>query len=177
MEQHLGPIATGVMYDDPPLQVVQFDNQPFHGAVTFATLGLSHHTLQQDRGPDIRMELLLGCDQRFVPWNPAGLLAAVAKDLIAKHQALRLGDVLGPAGPIKEGSSCHGFLCLAPGYYSEALEAFEESAPQTLFALLIPVTHDEIHFIWNHGWSAFQDRLAAQDPDVWNLERSSINLA
>jgi hypothetical protein len=54
--------------------------------------------------------------------------------------------------------------------------SFDDSDPQTLFALLIPVTHDEIHFIWDHGWSAFEDRLVEQDPDVWDLERASINL-
>ncbi len=176
MESHLGPIASGSIFEDPAIQVVRFDNQPFEKAVTYATLGLSHHVLKQEQGPDIRMELLLGCHERFASWNPGSLLAVVAKDLLSKHRALRQGDVLGPAGPIKEGSSCHGFWCTSPGYYPDAMGSFDASDPQTIFALLIPVTHDEIHFVWEHGWPAFEERLVAQDPDVWDLGRASIKL-
>jgi hypothetical protein len=117
--------------------------------------------------------LILGAYARYESWNPGSLLAVVAKDLLEKHRALRRGDVLGPAGPIKPGASAQGFYCTGPSFCDDAFAVFEKSDPATVFVWLVPVAHTEIHYIWSHGWSAFEDLLVEKDPDLWDLERPS----
>jgi suppressor of fused protein SUFU len=174
VERWLGPIARGHIYDELQVHVVQFNGCPFRDAVTYSTLGLSRHILPQPFGTDIRLELLFGCYSRYIPLQPESVPAAVAKIVLESHKPLVRGQVIGPAGPIMAGASVDGFYCSSPSAYPDELAEFEGSEPVTVFVWLIPITHDEIHYVWEHGWSAFEDLLVVHDPDVWNLERSSM---
>jgi hypothetical protein len=174
MERWLGTIARGQVFEDPRIRVVQFNDCPFREAITYSTLGLSHHVLSQASGKDIRLELLFGCYSRFASWEPASLPALVAQDIIRSHEPVVHGQVLGPAGPIKKGATAEGFYCGAPSVYPDALAEYVESNPVTVFVWLVPVTHEEIHYVWNRGWSAFEDLLVERNPDVWDLTRPSI---
>lgn len=172
METHLGPIAAGKIYDGG-LQVVRFEAVPFHGAITYATLGLSHHVLEQQSKSSIRLELLVSCYERYLPWDIGYLAAAVAADVLKAHKPLQRGQVLGPAGPIYPGASAHALYCSEPWAYPDEFAPFRGSDPETMFVFLLPVTHGEVRYIWQHGWSAFEDHLERTDPDVWDLERPS----
>jgi hypothetical protein len=172
VERWLGPVAQGHIFDELQVHVVRFDGCPFKDAVTFSTLGLSRHLLPQPSGTEIRQELLFGCYSRYLPVQPETVPAAVAKIVLESHKALLRGQVIGPAGPIMAGASVSGFYCSAPSVYPDEPAGFE--GPETVFVWLIPVTHDEIHYVWEHGWSAFEDLLVEKDPDVWDLERPSI---
>jgi len=173
LESHLGAIVNGNIFEEPRVQVVRFEDRPFKGAVTYSTLGVSNHVLPQASGSSIRQELILSCHSRFNGWRPGRLLAVVAQDVLREHKALERGQVLGPAGPIREGSTAHGFYCAPPTCLPDSFAEFGDSRPATVFVWLVPITHAEFHFVWERGWSAFEDLLVTMDPDLWDLTRPS----
>jgi hypothetical protein len=174
LELHLGPMTAGSIFNEPRIQVARFANQPFDGAITYATLGLSNHVLQQRSGSPLRMELLFSCYIRFEAWNLSGLPALVVQDVLREHNSVERGQVLGPAGPIDQRCMMEGFYCAAPVAYPDDLKIFRGTDPPTIFVWLIPVTHDEIHYVSNHGWSAFEDLIEKFNPDLCDLERPSM---
>jgi hypothetical protein len=98
----------------------------------------------------------------------------MAKIVLESHKALVRGQVIGPAGPIMAGATVEAFYCSSPSAYPDELAEFAGSTPVTVFIWLIPITHEESHYVWERGWSAFDDLLVAHNPDVWDLERASI---
>lgn len=156
------------------IQVARYEDCPFAGAVTFCTSGLSHPLLSQATRSPIRVELVFSCYPRFGSWRPESLPAMVAQSLLESHQAPLQGGTVGPAGPIKPGSSLDGFYYSSPWAFPDEFEEFRMEDGPVLFVWLVPVTSMEIRFIKQRGWLAFDALLEAKDPDLWDLERPSL---
>ena len=109
-ESHLGQIAEGWSdsADAWPVQVARFNDVPWSGVSTYATIGLGLHILEMSGGRQVRQELILIAGPAFAGKDVARFLRAAADALLAKHRAVLRGEVIGDAeaAPSVPGSSC-----------------------------------------------------------------------
>jgi hypothetical protein len=175
VEQHIGRISRGSeLSSDRGIQAVIVDGHPTLDATSYLTLGLSNHVLTGPSGRQFRQELLGASYTRFAELNPDANLLTVAHDLLQAQRAASRGEVIGPAGPVVPGSSLEAYYCSLPAYFSGELTGFRGSVPATTFIWLVPISHAEAHYVWEHGWSKFEDLLVERDPDLLDLMRPSI---
>ena len=176
LESHLGAIAEG--WGSPAgesgVQVVRFRDQPDAGVSTYATLGLSDHILEMTGERRVRQELLVAAHDRFPSGKVASFILTLAESLLTDHRALLRGDVIGPAEPIIPGSTARAVYATLPVVYEDSLASYEDITPPGVVVWLLPLLGTEVNYIRTHGWSAFEDRLEATDPDLFDLERESI---
>lgn len=104
------------------------------------------------------------------------LLHQVAMNALAQQSALLRGDVLGPQGPILPESSMEAFYVGMPVYFPDDFSTCEEQGRTIVIAWLIPISRTEADFVFNHGWSAFEDQLVDHDPDLTDPLRPSLQL-
>jgi hypothetical protein len=175
VEQHLGRISRGSeASSERGIQAVIVEGHPTPEATSYLTLGLSHHVLAGSSGRQFRQELLGVSYSRFAELNPDANLLTVAHDLLEAHRAALRGEVIGPAGPIVPGSTLDAYYCSLPSYFSDDLATFRGSVPATTFIWLIPISHAEAHYVWEQGWSKFEDLLVEHDSDLLDLTRPSL---
>jgi hypothetical protein len=178
LEAYLGRIRAAFPGDDstpPGVQVVRFGpDQPFAGVTTVSTLGLSHHYLSQ---PAVRQELLVHVPEHARPSNLAGVLLQVAAELIHGNRSLRRGDVIGPRGRLFAGTAMTALYAALPVYLPDDFADFASDEGPVRLTWLVPITDDEAAYVTNYGWSAFEDALVAEDPDLTDLNRRSLAVA
>lgn len=177
LESHLGEMAGGSHFAESPatsVNVVRFENQPVANAVTYVTTGMSHHSLHQLEGPELRVELM-GCVwSRFRESGFDALLYALAEETLARHHAPSEGSVVGPRGPIVDGSELEAFIFLSPFYFDESFGAFDHESEPVLLIWPVPITAAEAAFVAEEGWDEFERLLLSRDPDLLDLHRPSI---
>jgi hypothetical protein len=176
LERYLGQIRQGWKPVGEPqgVQVCSFDNQPRDSAVTYSTLGLSQHVLAMPDDRCVRQEIVLAIESQYRDHTLANLLFHVAAPIIHNHRAILRGDVIDPGGRILPRATCTHLYATSPVVFPDGFEIFEGSSPPTVLVWLIPITHPEAHFVHAHGWSTFEDALEENDPDLFDLRRSSI---
>jgi suppressor of fused protein SUFU len=170
-EAYLGRTRAGIQGDGttpPGVQVVRFGaDQPFAGVTTVATLGLSHHYLNQPTQPPVRQELLMHVPEQGQPPNLAGVLFQVAEDLLREPRCLLRGEVIGPRGTLFAGTAMTALYAALPVYLPDDFAEFaNEDGPVAL-----------IWLVAQYGWSAFEDALVVEDPDLTDLNRRSLAVA
>lgn len=179
LERFLGPIDVGWSVDTDgtslPFQVARFKGSPRPGTVAFATVGLGRAALHSPlTGRVLRHELLMivgqGQQSQVVP----AILQQVGSGLLRSGRALRRGDIVGPAGPLVGGSSMVALYVAAPVYLPDDFGEFLEEDQTIVIAWLVPISSREAAFVASHGWRAFEDTLAASDPDLTDLTRPTI---
>ncbi len=181
LESHLGPIKAGWRRDEHglelPIQIVRFDESPGPGNVTFATIGLSNFPLRMDDGRSIRQELVLSAHNEFKDWNvPAGL-QRLAMHIIESGRALVRGQCLGPFGKLFPESDVDSLYVAIPVYFPDSFNFLESSGQEPiLMAWLVPLLPSEAAWCREHGWSALEEELSRQDPDLLNLRRPPMDL-
>lgn len=177
LERYLGPIARGwggYAGKLAGIQVCLFEDRPIPGTVTYATLGLSRHTLEMPQGRQVRQELLLSVAQRFAADDLAKLLAYVAEGPVREHRALLRGEVVRLSHRLAPISRCNSLYVSTPVAFPDGLATYEDTQPATVFAWLIPIHEEEAEFVTRLGWNEFEDRLERADPDLFDLERLPI---
>src|SRR5215470_14938988 len=109
LESHLGPIDSGWSKDADgqrmPFEVVLFKGGPISNTLTLVTLGLSKTQLRsRQSGKLIRHELVLIVRDGTGPRNLPRVVQELGQDLLLRGEAILRGDVIGPRGPLLEGS-------------------------------------------------------------------------
>lgn len=177
LERYLGPIARGwggYAGEMADIQVCLFEDRPIPGTVTYATLGLSRHTLEMSNGREVRQELLLSVAQRFADDDLAKLLAYVAEGPVREHRALLRGGVVYLSHRLAPSSRCNSLYVSLPVVFPDGLATLEDTQPATVFAWLVPIHAEEAELVTRLGWNEFEDRLERADPDLFDLERLPI---
>jgi hypothetical protein len=178
LESYLGEISGGTSGDDSTpdgLQVVWFGaNRPHTGVTTIARLGLSRHHLAQSGGKGLHQELLMHLPMVGQPRNAAGLLFQVAAELIARGRGLLRGEVIGPRGPLFGSGQMTALYAAAPGYLPDGFDVCDTGTVTVVMTWLVPITDTEANYVRARGWSAFEDALVAEDPDLVDLSRSPV---
>jgi hypothetical protein len=175
IDSELGDVDEVGHFADGTLHVIAVDNQPAKGAVTFLTIGLSRHLLEQPSGP-IRQELLMSCWRDFERLPIADLLAQVAGEVALSCRALLEGAVLRAPTKRLEGTDKVALLCSVPRYMGDAVYRLPPMDPPLGIVWLVPLTRQEADFALDRGWHALTDRFEQVDPDLLNFKRKGIRL-
>lgn len=178
LERYLGQITDGwsetASGDELAAQVVRFRDASGWVPWTFATLGLSDHVLAFGDGREGRQELLC-CGRDDPPgWEVASLMDVVARDIVASHVGLLRGQVLGPAGPVVDGSRLEALYCSFPMFWPSELAQFDGLEPPVTIVWLVPISAGEAAFVRDRGWDSFEDMLVERDPDLRDWFRPSL---
>jgi hypothetical protein len=137
-------------------------------------MGLSDAQLQFPSGKPTRQELVFTCHRAHASENVQGLLAAVAQERFQEGRAFARGDVEGPAGFLFPSTKLQALYASLPACFSDAFAKDAHTSPPTHFMWMMPITAGEAVFIGREGWSAFEDQLVKQDPDLLDLNREEI---
>jgi len=157
-----------------PFAIAQLDEQPASDATCFITMGLSDTELRFPSGNKTRQELVFACHRAHAGENVQGLLAAVALERTKSGSAFSRGDVEGPAGFLFPSTNLQALYASLPAYFPDAFAKDTHTSPSAHFMWMIPITAGEASFISREGWSAFEDQLVKQDPDLLDLNRREI---
>jgi len=156
------------------VKVVRFKDQPFEGGVTYVTLGLSDNVLPMSQGREVRQELVFTAYENFRAEEIASFMLSFCDYILAQRQALLRGDLVGPSIPLIPEVAVNSVYASIPVVFDERFSTYKGSEPHTVMVWLIPLLEDEANFVKKNGWSQFEDMLEHEDPDLMNLNRSSI---
>jgi hypothetical protein len=179
IEKFCGPIVQGWSCDADgnkmPFQIIQMQGGPIAATTTYATLGLGKIPLRA-RNADrvIRQELVILSRSNAIPENLPVLLQDVAMEAVQRNYAYARGEVIGPRGPLFQGSSVAALYVAIPVYFPQEFSTVEYDVGRAIFAWLVPITDQEASLINEIGWGRFETRLASQDPDLLDFRRASI---
>ncbi|WP_167517584.1 suppressor of fused domain protein [Micromonospora orduensis] len=180
LERFLGPIQGGTPGGGSTpagVQVIRFGaDAPFTGVTTWATLGLSNHHLGQQGGGGLHQELLIHLPNARQPSNTAGVLFQVAGELIERGRGLARGEVIGPRGRVFPQTEMTALAATTPAYLPDSFAVCDTPAAPTVLTWLVPLTQAEAQFAHVHGWPALEDIFVAQNPDLTDLGRMSVQL-
>ncbi|ACC76293.1 suppressor of fused domain protein [Paraburkholderia caribensis] len=177
LETNLGPIAEGWKDDSTvgnALRVVRFPNQPFQGASTFATLGLSESKVSLPNGNHCGQELLFAAWDRYQAPHVGSFLLTFGAQVRNRQRALLRGDVIGPSAPLIPGVAANAIYASNPVIYPEELARYDDDGSPTVFVWLVPLMEAEGRFAKTQGWNQFEDALEKANPDLLDLDRSSV---
>lgn len=180
-EQFLGPIASGWMKDSSgeqlPFQVVRYAHGPDVGSVAYSTLGLSRRTFAAKDGTGVRQELVILATKSLPVEYVLNVVRDVAASMAERNHALRQGEVLGPVPPPVPRSAMVAVYAALPVYFDDSFATHvSASGEQVELVWVVPVTQPEAQFVRSHGWEAFEDLLADQDPDLVDVFRAEMVL-
>jgi len=177
LETYLGTIDWGWRLNDRthPIQAVRFNNQPFEGAITYSTLGMSDFAFAlPGTSKQVSMELLFTAWKNFPSDEIASFLLSFCEFILSKGCFLSPGDVIGPSQPIIDNVAANAVFISHPMIFCDELAIFKETSPWTIFPWVIPIMEQEAYFVKSNGWSEFADLLEYNNPDLLDLNRPSI---
>ncbi|MDN7592138.1 suppressor of fused domain protein [Burkholderia seminalis] len=177
LETNLGLIAEGWKNDSAVgdvLQVVRFADQPFKGASTFATIGLSESKVLLPNGKPCRQEFVFAAWDSSPAAHVASFLLTFAEYVRGKQRPILRGDVVGPSVPLIPGVTANSVYATNPVIFPETLACYDGDATPTVIVWLLPLMEAECLFVKEHGWNRFEDALESANPDLLDLDRSSI---
>jgi hypothetical protein len=175
LEQHLGQIAEGWVYDDgPTVRVVRFPDQPTDGITTFTTLGLSDHVLRLPSGDEVRQEFIFPTRAEYPPNWVASFLGTLTQTVLRKHWGLARGEFIGPSDPLIPGATANAVYASIPVIYPDAVRVYSGASSPVVLVWLVPITEGEVNYIKTHGWDAFESLLENDQPDLFDLRRPGV---
>lgn len=180
LEERLGTIDYGWSDRDSgsSVQIVRFRNQPEPGVDTYATLGLSDEQLYMLKSERyVRQELLMCATQSWPERDVVSILLWISEGIARRTTALLRGDVMELGRPISKESELTAVYATNPTAFGEQLLAVDSEQPPIVFVWLIPITSREASFVRGTGWSAFEARLDAERPNLWDVGRQSVSTA
>ena len=177
VDRYLGPEPSRVFVDETlGIHVAFFVDKPDTGLLTSITIGLSGHALEQPAsGRKIRQELMVCVDRRYRELAWREILLSAAKQILDRHTAVMLGEVMGPAGRLfPEAPWCNATALLVslPTFFDADFAEVEFDEIPMVFAELIPITTSEAEWIHQFGWSAFFDRINSGEVNILDLDRA-----
>ncbi|WP_433078770.1 suppressor of fused domain protein [Dactylosporangium sp. CA-052675] len=180
LERFLGPIEGGTHGDHSTpdgVQVITFGaDAPFTGVTTWATLGLSNHHLHQQGGDGLHQELMMHLPNARQPANAAGVLFQVARELIERGRGLARGELIGPRGQLFAEAEMTALVATSPVYLPDSFAVCNTPTTRVVLTWLVPLTEAEARFAHVHGWRTLEDIFVAQDPDLTDFNRASVQL-
>ncbi len=173
LETTLSEITQGWKADQ--INVASFSKQPFEQAVTYVTLGLSHHILALPHQRIVRLELIFTAYENYADNYIVSFLEDVSNLILSEHQAILRGEFIKLANPIIPLSPLnYVYVTIPSSIFDETLDIYKDSEPATILALLIPIREAEAQFIQKYGWNKFEDIMEVADWDMFDLDRKII---
>jgi Suppressor of fused protein (SUFU) len=160
------------------LEIVRFRNQPFPGASTIVTIGLSDEVLQVAPSTGARSELAWSyLDSAHVSLDEVEqILGAATRVALTRQQGWLPGTVLPFSGPLIEGLEFETLYSSDISYFPQKVRVIDETEPVTFVASLIPIFEIETKLIKDIGWERFEKQLVESGVDVLDLSRNAFDL-
>jgi hypothetical protein len=160
-------------------QVAWFRNGQLPQVQAFATIGLFRTPLRvQTSDRHYHLELL-ACDyvndgEESGPLP--GVVEFVAERIVQGGHAVLRGDVIPLPVPLPGGSKTALYAALPVYFNDDFFSVTIENGSDVAIVWLVPITSAEADFVRVKGWQAFEQALAAQDPDLVDLNRAGLDL-
>jgi hypothetical protein len=177
LETNLGVIAEGWENDSAAsdvLHVVRFADQPFKGASTFSTIGLSESKVLLPKGTYCRQEFIFAAWDRYLAAQVGSFLLTFADYVRGKQRPLLRGDVIGPSVPVIPGVTANSVYATNPVIFPKTLARYDGDDTPTVITWIVPLMEAECLFVKKYGWDRFEDELESADPDLLDLSRQSV---
>jgi hypothetical protein len=155
------------------VQVVSFANTPSSGVTTYSTLGLNKYILAQASGSQARQELLTSVEMPTSDEAIVKMLMHVAEKAIELGMALKRGQVVPIPREAHDPPKESYFYCTNPSPLNTRLSQVPDGSPPLVFVYLIHILPNEARMIHDRGWNWFEEQLEMQDPNIWDLSRTS----
>lgn len=68
------------------------------------------------------------------------------------------------------------FYVAMPAYFPDEFATCQSPDGPIVIAWLVPISASEAQYVARSGWSAFEDRLVGQDPDLTDFTRKPMIL-
>lgn len=170
------PQVTEYFSDDRRLSVDMLScaDRPQPGVASYSTLGLSDHPMYQDGDESpVRLELLGACDSR-VAWFP-NALATAAFHIMRSGWLCAPGLVLQNAVHLYDSSlAVRHFYFTAPFLWQGRLETVRLATKTVTWLLAATVSEAEYGFLKTYGDHKFEELLAENGVDIFDLSRPSV---
>jgi hypothetical protein len=170
LEKYLGKFSKqwrSPSNDELGTQILIFPGVPDANSFSVATFGLSsHELLLSDEQRMIRIELMICADSKFDADGVAALLMGVATECRKRHAIPGIHAVIPGSGPVLNSPGFEHLYVTLPGYFPAEFEICKQVVPSVLIGQLVPITTREAHFVREHGWKAFEERLVEQGCDL-----------
>ena len=179
LERNLGEMTGGSNWEgiaDKAIVTARFEDHPWEGSVTHATVGMSRCPFLQEDGQKYRQELMISVWKEWERDLAAGLAATEAL-ILKNHRPLLWGELFFLEAPVVEGAQTTSFLCAPPLHLDEDFEKFEGDSGTVEIGWLIPVRHEEIALIQAIGGDGFLELVDEQDIDILDLGREAVRPA
>jgi len=155
-----------------PFQLVTYELTASSGSVAHSTLGLSEQVLLQPRGRAIRQELVVNVSGDV---NAYSWLAVLGEHALTTRQSWSRGAVSEVGQPVAPGSILTAFYFTAPAFWDDDLALYLGLSDPTFVVLALPVSTNERAFVLSHGWTQFENLLAAASQDLTDPLRGEVD--
>ncbi|MFB6815026.1 suppressor of fused domain protein [Streptomyces sp. NPDC056347] len=159
-------------------QVAWFRGGRLPRVQAFATIGLFRTPLRAGTSERHYHLELLACDYVNDDQEPGPLPSVVefvAERMVQGGHAVLRGDVIPLPVPLPGGKTA--LYVALPVYFDDDFDSVTiENGSDVTIVWLIPVTSAEADFVRAEGWQAFEQELAARDPDLIDLDRAGLAL-
>ncbi|MHB9861203.1 suppressor of fused domain protein [Streptomyces sp. YIM S03343] len=104
-----------------------------------------------------------------------GVLEWVADRLVASGEAVLRGDVVPLPMPLIPGGAMTALYAALPVCFDDEFASVVlENRVETSVVWLVPIGTAEVAFVRENGWTAFEEELVRQDPDLLDLNRAEM---
>ncbi|MSQ59073.1 MAG: suppressor of fused domain protein [Betaproteobacteria bacterium] len=177
IERYLGPIDQKLVLGSGTAReffVLRFPGKPEPADQSLVTFGLSTHLLEiSGRDERIRMEFVICANASFDSKILAVLLVMLGEMVLESHSVPGVHCIYPCGSPIIIGGDPrfeYAYLSF-PGYLPSEFEVCDDLKPPVRFMQVIPITANEVEFIKNNGWRAFEDAFDEQEIDLMEFGR------
>jgi len=158
------------------IDMLEVDDSPEDGLVSYSTLGLFAVALRHDDGlpMETRVELCAEVPDDLDQWGT--VMATAAFGLMRDERAAIPGRVL--PGCVSEyypdTTVPHLYLCVPYSWQDGRFPRLELDGMMVNWLQAVPISEAERAFIESEGHEAFEDLLLDQSPDLYDLLRESL---
>jgi len=173
------PVVHAYHHDDIDLSIdiLEVDDSPDDGLISYSTLGLFEAELRHDDGTSLatRVELCTEAPQDQDLWG--NILSTAAFGLMRGGQAVMPGSALPDCvGEYYPDSRVPHLYLSVPFSWQDGEFRRLELDGQVIVNWLqgFPISDAELEYLQAHGPDAFEDLLLEHDPDLYDLDRDSV---
>jgi len=159
------------------IDILEVDDSPEDGLVSYSTLGLFDAELLHDDGKpmDTRVELCADMPEDLEEWG--AVMATAAFGVMRQGHAAIPGRVLEDCVSeyYPDTTVPHLYLCVPYSWREGSFPGLELDGGATVHWLqAVPISDRERDYIESAGHEAFEDALVDADPDIYDLQRESL---
>ncbi|WP_459616805.1 suppressor of fused domain protein [Bordetella sp. 2513F-2] len=161
---------------DLSIDIIEVDDSPYEGLVSYSTIGLFELDLRQDDGSPMSTQVELCAEAPHEQEEWGGILSTAAFVLMRAGQAVRSGSVLPDCVSeyYPETTVPHLYLCAPYAWNDTEFPPVAFDGTQVNWLQVVPISEAERAYLEREGQEAFEDALVEADPDIYSLDRPSL---